>query len=205
MYAPSDAALTEDSAIAPASPYALSKLAQEMLGACAAQSDAQQVLLVRAFNHLGPGQDPSFFAPSFAHQLAAIEAGVAPPTLRVGNLDTRRDLTDVRDTVRAYRALMKHGKAARPYNVCSGRAWSIREILESLVSRCRVRVAIETDPERLRPNDTPLVLGSPERLCTETGWTPTIAMGQTLQDVLDEARQRRQRPGVAANGAPPLA
>jgi GDP-4-dehydro-6-deoxy-D-mannose reductase len=203
VYAPSDSALHEDSAIAPASPYALSKLAQEMLGASAVTSDAQPVLLVRAFNHLGPGQDPSFFAPSFAQQLAAIEAGFVPPRLRVGNLEARRDLTDVRDTVRAYRALMKHGAAGRPYNVCSGRAWSIREILDALVSRCRVRVTVETDPARLRPNDTPLVLGSPERLHAETGWVPLIAMEQTLQDVLDEARLRQQL-STPANTARPL-
>jgi GDP-4-dehydro-6-deoxy-D-mannose reductase len=193
IYAASDTRLAEDSPLGPASPYALSKLAQEMLGLRAAQDDGQQVLLVRAFNHIGPGQDASFFAPAFARQLVLIEQGLAPPVLHVGNLEPRRDLTDVRDTVRAYRALMKHGTPARPYNVCSGKAVRIRDVLDALLARCRARVTVEIDPARLRPNDMPLMLGSADRLRAETGWTPRIPLEQTVADLLEDARARVQR------------
>jgi GDP-4-dehydro-6-deoxy-D-mannose reductase len=190
VYAPGETAATEGSPIAPGNPYASSKLAQEMLSLRAAHDDGQAVLVVRPFNHVGPGQDVSFFAPGFARQIASIERGESVPVLRVGNLDARRDLTDVRDTVRAYLALMAHGIPGRPYNVCSGRAWRIREVLDAMVARSRVPVTIEVDPARLRPNDTPLVLGSFARLQADTGWTPSIPLEQSLLDVLDDARQR---------------
>lgn len=189
IYAAREEALTEEHVLAPANPYALSKLAQELLALRACRDDRQQVLVVRAFNHIGPGQDPSFFAPGFARQLATIEAGQAPPVLRVGNLDARRDLTDVRDTVRAYRALMQRGQPGRPYNVCSGRAAKVGDVLGALSACCRVPVRVEVDPARLRPNDTPLILGSFARLQADTGWTPLIPFEETLRDVMDDARR----------------
>jgi GDP-4-dehydro-6-deoxy-D-mannose reductase len=193
IYAPTEDVLTEAGAIRPASPYALSKLAQEMLALRAFGDDGQRAVVARAFNHFGPGQDPSFFAPSFARQLAEIELGRISPTLRVGNLDARRDLTDVRDTVRAYRALMKQGEPGRVYNVCSGRAWQIGEVLEALLVRCRVKVGLKVDPALLRPNDVPVMVGSYERLRQETGWRPQIPLEQTVTDILEEARERLAR------------
>jgi len=190
VYRPSDEALTEESPVGPASPYGVSKLAQEMLGRLAWAQDGQQVLVSRSFNHVGPGQAPIFFASSFARQIALAEAGRAAPVIEVGNLDARRDLTDVRDTVRAYRALVASGAAGRPYNVCSGRAHRIGDILELLLERASVRVEVRLDPERLRPHDVPVVLGHPGRVFRETGWAATIPMERTLDDVLEDWRER---------------
>jgi GDP-4-dehydro-6-deoxy-D-mannose reductase len=198
VYAPGASALSEESPLAPASPYALSKMAQEMVGERAVGEDRQEVLLARAFNHIGPGQDPSFFASGFARQIARIELGRVPPVLRVGNLDARRDLTDVRDMVRAYHALMARGGPGRPYNVCSGQAWSIGQVLTLLMERCRVPITVERDTSRLRPSDAPVVLGSFARLHAETGWTPSIPLDQTLKDLLDQARAREGAEGGSA-------
>jgi GDP-4-dehydro-6-deoxy-D-mannose reductase len=190
VYAPSPGPLSEESPLAPSSPYALSKLAQELLARRAAHADGQAVVIARAFNHIGPGQAPTFAAASFARQIAAVERGEAPPVIAVGNLDARRDLTDVRDTVRAYRLLMAHGAPGVPYNVCSGRAYAVREILDGLLRLSSVAVEVRVDPARLRPDDNPLVLGNPARLQACTGWTPRLAIDETLRDVLADARAR---------------
>jgi GDP-4-dehydro-6-deoxy-D-mannose reductase len=127
-----------------------------------------------------------------AQQIADIETGRAEPVLRVGNLDSRRDITDVRDTVRAYQRLGESGVPLRPYNVCSGRAYSMREILDILLSLARVRVRIEVDPSRLRPSDNPVILGSHARLTADTGWRPEIPIERTLSDLLDFWRARQE-------------
>ena len=119
------------------------------------------VTIARAFNHFGPRQDPHFAASGFARRIADIEAGRWAPEIAVGNLDARRDLTDVRDTVRAYRLILERGQPGRPYNVCSGRAIAIRDLLDMLLARARVPIAVTVDPARYRPNDTPLLLGDP--------------------------------------------
>ena len=170
VYRPADEALTEDHPLAPVGPYGLSKLAQEMLGGHTGGT-AVQVTIARAFNHFGPRQDPSFSTSGFARQIAAIEAGRQPPEICVGNLDARRDLTDVGDTVRAYRMIAERGRNGRAYNVCSGRATAIREVLEMLVARARVPVRMRIDTDRLRPSDVPLLLGDPARIRAELGWT----------------------------------
>jgi GDP-4-dehydro-6-deoxy-D-mannose reductase len=150
--------------------------------------------VARPFNHIGPRQAPSFFASGFAQQVARIEAGRAAPVLHVGNLDARRDLTDVRDTVAAYLALARQGRAGDVYNVCSGRAYAVREVLDRLLALARVIVSVELDPERLRPSDTPVLVGDPGRLARDTGWAPVIPIERTLADILDEWRR------VAADG-----
>jgi GDP-4-dehydro-6-deoxy-D-mannose reductase len=177
--------ISENGAIEPSSPYALSKLAQEHLAVRAGVEDSVEVLITRSFNHTGPRQAASFAAPTLARQIAMIEAGRAEPVIRVGNLDARRDITDVRDTVRAYELLMTHGRPGVPYNVCSGTAYAIRQILDGLCARVRVPVRVEVDPSRLRPNDTPVLVGSPERLRSETGWEPEIPFDRMLDDLLD--------------------
>jgi GDP-4-dehydro-6-deoxy-D-mannose reductase len=143
------------------------------------------VTIARAFNHFGPRQDPHFVASGFARRIADIEKGRWEPEISVGNLDAQRDLTDVRDTVRAYRLILERGQPARPYNVCSGRAITIRHLLDQLIARARVRVAVRIDPARYRPNDAPLLLGDPSRVREELGWTPEIPIEQTLDDLLD--------------------
>jgi GDP-4-dehydro-6-deoxy-D-mannose reductase len=183
VYGPSLEAITEDDPIAPANPYGLSKLAQELVGRD--NGGRPSVYVARPFNHMGPRQDPSFMSAAFARQIAEIEAGLAPPQIRVGNLDARRDLTDVRDTVRAYRLMVERGTPDRPYNICTGRAVVVRELLDTLVSLARVQVRIVVDPQRYRPNDTPVVLGDASRAARELGWTPAIALEQTATDLLD--------------------
>jgi GDP-4-dehydro-6-deoxy-D-mannose reductase len=185
VYAPSSAAIDESHPIAPASPYAVSKLAQEQLALRAVVEDDLEVVVARAFNHVGPRQSAGFAAPSFARQIARIEKGLAEPVIRVGNLDAQRDLTDVRDTVRAYAGLMAHGESGGVYNVASGVARSIRSVLDALVERARVPVTIETDPARLRPSDMPVLVGNASRLRALTGWTPSIPFEETLDDLLE--------------------
>jgi GDP-4-dehydro-6-deoxy-D-mannose reductase len=183
VYRPAGEALTEDHPLAPTSPYGVSKLAQELLGSHIASSGVQ-IMIARAFNHFGPRQDPAFSTSGFARQIAAIEAGLQPPEIVVGNLDARRDLTDVRDTVRAYRAIAEHGRPGRPYNVCSGHAVAIRDVLEMFVARARVSIRVRVDPARFRPNDVPMLLGDPSRVRQELGWTPQIPLEQTMDDVV---------------------
>ncbi len=193
VYRSSDVALDEDAPVRPDNPYALSKVAQEQAALHAFHEDGIDVVLVRAFNHTGPRQAPSFVGPGIARQIARIEAGLAPPAIAVGNLSARRDLTDVRDTVGAYERLMEHGRSGAAYNVCSGQAHPIAEVVETLVARARVPVEIRVDPERYRPNDTPVLLGNPARLIAETGWHPSITFEQMLTDVLDDWRARVKR------------
>jgi GDP-4-dehydro-6-deoxy-D-mannose reductase len=191
VYATAEKAFTEDDPLVPRSPYALSKLAQEMAGTRAI-GDGLQVTIARAFNHMGPRQDPFFAASGFARRIADIEAGRWEPEIAVGNLDARRDLMDVRDTVRAYRLILAQGVVGRPYNVCSGRAITIRELLDRLLARARVVIRVRVDPTRYRPNDLPLLLGDPTRIQTELGWLPEISLDRTLDDLLDDWRNRAQ-------------
>jgi GDP-4-dehydro-6-deoxy-D-mannose reductase len=184
VYAPSSAPITEQHAIAPGSPYALSKLAQEELALRAAAEDGLDVVVTRSFNHTGARQTPSFVAPSMARQIALIERGALDPVIQVGNLDAQRDLTDVRDTVRAYVRLMARGAPGMVYNVASGVGRPIRMVLEALIARARVPIRIEMDPARMRPHDTPVLIGNPARLQRATGWQPTIPFEQMLDDLL---------------------
>ena len=202
VYRQSAGAITEDAPLEPASPYALSKLAQEMLGGRCVTSDGQAVLLARSFTHLGPQQDLSYAASSFAHQVARIEAGHAEAVIVVGNLDTRRDLTDVRDTVRAYQLLMECGVPGRIYNVCSGRAYQVGDILDGLLSHAKVTVKIRVDRSRFRPHDNPLLLGDPSRIQSEVGWKPEISIEHTLRDLLDY--WRGVVPDLGGDGSTPV-
>ncbi len=189
IYAPSDAKLGEDARIAPATPYGVSKLAQEMVARAAAREEGLDVFVVRPFNHIGPGQAPEFFAPAFARQIARIEAGLDAGPMRVGNLTPRRDLTDVRDTVRAYRLLMQHATRGEAYNVCRGEAIAIGDLLDVLRAAATTPVDVEVDPSRLRPVDVPVLEGDNTRLATLTGWRPEVPIARTLADILDEQRR----------------
>jgi len=183
VYRSSDEVMTEDHPPGPQGPYAVSKLAQEMAG-LRAREDGIHVSIARSFNHFGPRQDPFFAASGFARRIADIEAGKWEPELAVGNLDARRDLHDVRDTVRAYRLILEKGVDGRAYNVCSGRAISIRALLDKLLAHARVPITVRVDPSRYRPNDVPLLLGDPSRLQTELGWLPELDLDRTIEDLL---------------------
>jgi GDP-4-dehydro-6-deoxy-D-mannose reductase len=187
VYRVSQDAIDEESPIGPSSPYGVSKLAQEML---AARVTAFPVFLARPFNHAGPRQSSAFVTSSFARQIAEIEVGRSAPVLSVGNLDASRDITDVRDTVRAYQMLAKNGIAGRPYNVCSGRAYRIGDLLEMLLALARTNIRVASDPARLRPSDNPVMLGNPSRIGTDVGWHPTISIADTLKDLLEYWRRR---------------
>ena len=190
VYRAHDGPLDELAEIGPVSPYGLSKLAQEMLAARYA-ADGLAVLLTRSFTHIGPGQEVSYAASSFAHQIACIEAGRAEPTLRVGNLEARRDLLDVRDTVRAYRALMERGEPGTIYNVCSGTAHAIGEVLAELLAQACVPIEVRVDPARLRPSDYPVLRGDRTRITAAVGWEPRFALHETLRDLLRDWRAAR--------------
>jgi GDP-4-dehydro-6-deoxy-D-mannose reductase len=190
VYEPLNRAITEHDPVRPNSPYGTSKIAQEMVALRAWEDDGIPSLIARAFNHVGPRQAPSFVASSIARQIAEMEAGKRPPVLTMGNLESQRDMMDVRDTVRAYHAMMKSAKPGIPYNVCSGRAVPIHTLVELLKAKAFVPITIEQDPARFRPNDTPLVLGDHSRLTADTGWSPQIRIDQTVSDLLAYWRQQ---------------
>lgn len=185
VYRQASQALGEDAPIQSTSPYALSKIATELLASRAAADDGVPVVIARSFNHIGPRQDPSFFAPAVARQIALIEKGRLDPVIKIGNLEAMRDFTDVRDTVRAYKALVERGQPGRIYNVCSGTARTIRSLLDGLVAESRAALTVDVDPERFRPNDTPVMIGSATRIRQELGWSPLVTIEQSLRDLLD--------------------
>jgi GDP-4-dehydro-6-deoxy-D-mannose reductase len=184
VYAASSSPIDERHAVAPASPYALSKLAQEQL-ALRAAGRGIEVLVARSFNHTGPRQTPAFRAPSVARQIALIERGSLEPVIKVGNLDPQRDVLDVRDAVRAYAAMMRKAPSGAIYNVASGVGRPVRTIVEALVSKSRVPIRIAQDPDRMRASDVPVLVGDPRRLQEATGWQPEIDFDRMITDLLE--------------------
>ena len=179
--------LTEDSPFRPVTPYAASKIAADQLALQAWLGFGLEVLRVRAFNHLGPGQSTNFVAPAVADRIARNERD-GTTVVPVGNLTPRRDITDVRDVVRAYRMLIDHGEAGEAYNVCTGVDHTIGELAEKLVSMAAVPMTLEADPALQRPVETPILLGDPSKLMAATGWSPEIELATTLRDVLEDRR-----------------
>jgi GDP-4-dehydro-6-deoxy-D-mannose reductase len=192
---PAELPLTEDSPLRPASPYAASKVAADYLGLQAWLGRALPVLRVRAFNHLGPGQTDKFVAPAIASRIARAERDGNDAPLPIGDLSARRDFTDVRDVVRAYRLLMEKGEAGEVYNVCSGVDLAVQDLADQMLAQARIPLRFETDPELLRPVEVPVLRGSHDRLTDATGWEPEIPIAQTLTDLLEDWRER-----VAAEG-----
>ncbi len=186
-----DGIVSESSPLLPQNPYSASKAAAELAVQEFARRGAVQAICTRPFNHIGPGQSIRFAIPSFSHQIASIEAGHSDAVLRVGNLEAERDFTDVRDVVQAYSRLLDCPAEVydgRSLNICSGRARSMQSVLDELLHLSECDIRIETDPERLRPSDTPRIVGSHERLNQLTGWSPELSISQTLNDALNEAR-----------------
>jgi GDP-4-dehydro-6-deoxy-D-mannose reductase len=181
---PEEMPLREAQPFRPTSPYAVSKAAQDLLGLQYFLAYQLPVVRVRPFTHFGPGQSERFVVSSFARQIAEIEAGQRPPVLAVGNLEARRDFLDVRDVVRAYALAITVGTPGEVYNIGSGRAIQIGELLAQLLALSTVQVEVTTDPERLRPSDVPLLLADSTRLQEATGWAPAIPFAQSLRDML---------------------
>ncbi|MBE7472214.1 MAG: GDP-mannose 4,6 dehydratase [Anaerolineae bacterium] len=179
----------EDTPLRPNNPYGVSKVAQDILGLQYFLSHGVDVIRVRAFNHIGPRQSPVFVAASFAKQLAEIEAGLVEPVLRVGNLEAKRDFTDVRDVMRAYALLVQYADPGEAYNIGAGEAHSIQSLLDILLSYTNVKVKVEPDPTRMRPSDVPVIYADNSKLRTKTGWTPTCKFEDSLRQVLDYWRE----------------
>lgn len=186
---PDELPLTEASPLRPTSPYAASKVAAESVAEQAFLGYGQQVVLARPFNHLGPGQSTRFVAPALAERIARNEM-TGESKLAVGNLSSKRDFTDVRDVVKAYRSMMLDGEPGEVYNVCSGEAIAVQDLAEALIELSTIEQELVTDPELMRPVDIPVLLGDSDRLRRATGWKPEVPLPQTLSDLLDDMRGR---------------
>jgi GDP-4-dehydro-6-deoxy-D-mannose reductase len=180
--------LTEKSGVLPSSPYAVSKIGQEQMALYYAMRNFE-VVIARPFNHIGPGQNLGFIVPDLTQQAIAFE-NVDADKITVGNLDAKRDYTDVRDIVRAYRLLLERGKSGETYNVCSGISRSGHDILNTILGAADVHPEIVQDPAKMRPSDTPDIYGSHEKLTADTGWQPEIPLEVTIADVVADWRTR---------------
>jgi GDP-4-dehydro-6-deoxy-D-mannose reductase len=192
---PEELPLDEQHPLEPSSPYGVSKVTQDLLGLQYYLSYELPIIRVRPFNHIGPRQAPGFVAPDFARQIAAAEIGQRPPVMQVGNLEAQRDFTDVRDMVRAYYLAVTQGEPGQVYNLGSGRAHAIQELLDILLSNSKVEINVEPDPSRMRPSDVPVVRCDATKFHALTGWTPQISFETSLRDVLDywRAQMREEK------------
>jgi len=192
---PDEVPVRETNPLRPLSPYAVSKVAQDLMGYQYFKSYSMHIVRSRAFNHTGPRRGEAFATSSFAKQIAEIEAGVRPAVLHVGDLKPTRDFSDVRDIVRGYWGLLESGTPGEVYNLCSGTDWTIERVLENLLRLSRVQpVEVRVDPARLRPSDVPVLRGSAEKIEKAIGWRVTIPLERTLADLLEYWRRRVRRP-----------
>ena len=187
---PDELPIRESNPLRPLSPYAVSKVTQDLMGYQYFMSYGLPIVRARAFNHEGPRRGDVFVASSFARQIAEIEAGRREPILHVGNLEAKRDYTDVRDIVRGYWRLLEDGVPGEVYNLCSGRAWPIRAVLELLLGDAKTRPVIKEDPSRLRPTEVPVLVGDGTKIREAVGWAPSIPFEKTLTDLLAFWRSR---------------
>ena len=185
---PEGTLVAESAPFRPVSPYGLSKAAADAFAETAHRASGLDIVRTRSFAHAGVGQAPTFVLPSFAQQIAAIEAGRAEPVLRVGNLEVTRDLTDVRDVAQAYVALLERGRPGAAYNVCRGQGARLADVANALVARSRAPVRIEVDPARFRPADVPYLVGDPAAIEADCGWRAETPLERTLDDLLAEWR-----------------
>lgn len=182
---PDELPITEGNPLRPLSPYAVSKVAQDLLGYQYFKSYGLKIVRTRAFNHTGPRRGEVFVTSNFAKQLIEIELGKRKPVLYVGNLDAVRDFSDVRDVVRGYALALQKGTPGEVYNIASGKGITIKGLLDKLIELTKADVKIEKDPARLRPSDVELLTGSPEKFQKATGWNQEIPFDQTLKDLMD--------------------
>ena len=182
---PEEIPVSETAALRPLSPYAVSKVTQDLLGYQYYQSYGLRIIRTRAFNHTGPRRGSVFVESNFALQIAEIEAEARPPVVHVGNLEAQRDYCDVRDIVKGYWLALEKGQPGEVYNLASGKPWAIREVLDYLLSMSSVTIDIQQDPKRMRPSDVPLLCGDSTVFRKLTGWEPQIPFTDTLKDLLN--------------------
>ena len=188
---PDEVPIKETNPLRPLSPYAVSKVAQDLMGFQYFRSYGLPIIRTRAFNHEGPRRGDVFVTSNFARQVAEIEAGLHPPTIHVGDLKPRRDYSDVRDIVRGYWMLLERGEPGEVYNLCSGRSWLIQQVLDFFLEHSTQKgITVEVDPERLRPSDVMVLEGDPGKIKRAVGWEVEIPFEQTLTDLLAYWRQR---------------
>lgn len=185
--------IKETNPLRPLSPYAVSKVGQDFLGYQYFQSYGLKVVRTRGFNHTGPRRGDVFVVSNFARQVARIELGLAPPVIRVGNLDAVRDFTDVRDMVRAYWLAVTRARPGEVYNIATGDGLTIREMLDRLIALSDADVTVEVDPTRLRPSDVEILIGDSSKFRADTGWEPEVPFDRTLRDTLAFWRDREAR------------
>jgi GDP-4-dehydro-6-deoxy-D-mannose reductase len=188
---PDELPIRETNPLRPLSPYAVSKVTQDLMGYQYWKSYGLDIVRTRSFNHTGPRRGENFATSNFAMQIAEIEAGLREPVMSVGDLKPTRDFSDVRDIVRGYWDLLERGTTGEVYNLCSGVDWSVERMLNFLLAQSRMpRIEIRVDPTRLRPSDVPVLRGSAEKIANAVGWRPQIPLERTLTDVLEYWRQR---------------
>ncbi len=190
MVYPDEVPIKETNPLRPLSPYAVSKVAQDMLGYQYWQSWKVDSVRTRGFNHEGPRRGPVFVASDFAKQIADIEKGRRKPVLSVGNLDAIRDFTDVRDMVRAYWLALEKCEPGEVYNIATGKGWKIKDMLDRLLGMTKAKIEVKEDPARLRPSDVQILIGDASKFVKVTGWEPKIPFEQTLADMLEYWRGR---------------
>ena len=179
-----DIPIREKAVLAPCNVYAVTKVCQNMMASIYARAYGLQLVMTRSFNHIGPGQSPQFVVADFCSQAVKIEKGLQEPVFRVGNLSAKRDFTDVRDVVKAYCMLIQYGKPGETYNVGSGHAVAVQEILDIILSQTKAEVKVETDPSKLRPVDVPVIEADISKIYKDTGWKPEISPAQTITDIM---------------------
>ena len=182
---PGETPIREDNLLRPGNIYAATKACQNMIGSIYAQAYDMQMMMVRSFNHIGPGQAPMFVVSDFCKQVAEIEKGLREPVMYVGNLAAKRDFTDVRDVVKAYVGLIQQGVPGETYNMGSGHAVEIRKILDMIISLSEKEIRVEIDPNKIRPVDVPIIEADITKIHELTGWKPQIELNQTIRDTLD--------------------
>lgn len=187
---PESLPIKESSGIDPQSPYAVSKVSQEMVARMYANVYDMEIVMVRAFNHIGPGQSPVFAVPGFAEQIVRIEKGTQQPVISVGNLSVKRDFTDVRDIVKGYWDLVRYGKKGEIYNIGSGKSYSLQFILDTLISMSNRKISVEIDQNKFRPADIPEFRADISKIYDEINWKPEIDIDTTLSDILEYWRKK---------------
>lgn len=182
---PDEVPIVEDTVLRPGNIYAATKCCQNMIAGIYAKAYGLNLVMVRAFNHVGPRQTTQFVVSDFCKQVVEAEKGLRDPVIHVGNLKAKRDFTDVRDVVAAYECLIRQGRSGETYNVGSGIAYSIEEILDRIIGLSGQEIRVEVQKERLRPIDVPVIVADISKIEEQTDWKRKIPMEQTLQDTLD--------------------